>query len=221
MISLPFLIEIVSYLIIAISCFVIYFKTRELYELTSYTGIKYFRNTFLFFGITLAIRLILHLIRPLGLLFIFERPDLFLIFQIASFISVYASSMALIYLLLSIFWKKIDKSISKHIYLLHIIALLIGLISVVGEIGRLILIIFQILLFILLIIISLINYRNTRHKKDSSALYLLYLLIFALWIIADVLEFVTFLSPIVGLIAYLLSLIIFLIILYKVLKRIG
>ncbi len=216
-----FLIQIISSLIITISCFLIYLKTRELYELTSYKGIKYFRNTFLFFGITQVIRFFLDLIRPLGFLFVFERPEWYFMFEVALFISIYASSMALIYLLLSIFWKKIKNKLSENIYLLHVIALVIALISLVGETGRLLLIIFQICLFFMLIVISLIKYGETKHKDDLSSLYLLYLIIFALWIGAGILELLTYFSPLAGFLIYLLSLVIFLAVLFKVLKKLD
>ena len=44
---------IYSVIIILFSLF-IYLRTKEIYELTYYKGIKYFRNAFLFFGIALV-----------------------------------------------------------------------------------------------------------------------------------------------------------------------
>ncbi len=43
-------------LIVVFICFIIYFKTREIYDLTKYEGIEYFRNTFLFFGLAYIFR---------------------------------------------------------------------------------------------------------------------------------------------------------------------
>jgi len=39
-----------------IFCLLLYFKTREVYSLTKHTGIKYFRDAFLFFGFAYLLR---------------------------------------------------------------------------------------------------------------------------------------------------------------------
>ena len=44
--------ELVYTVIAVIFCMAIYFKTKESYELTKYEGIKYFRDAFLFLGLS-------------------------------------------------------------------------------------------------------------------------------------------------------------------------
>jgi hypothetical protein len=210
-----FWVELTYSLMVVISSLIIFMKTRELYELSSHRGIKYFRNTFLFFGITYFIRFILRLSMALHLDFF--RPPMFGLIDIAFFITAYASTMAFVYLIYSLFWKKIDKYLKNHLYIFHIIALAIAFISVIIRIPEIV-IILQSILFILLIIVGSINYQKNRNKKFSK-MYLVYLLIFALWIIGNVAEFIINLSLPIGLLIYAASVILFLSVLVKVIKE--
>ena len=207
-------IDFIFSLVVLVSCALIYFRTKELYDLTAHKGIKYFRNTFLFFGIAFAIRFIFHLILSAGINPILFRPLTWGILEFAFFAMAYASTMALIYLIYSIFWKKIDKYFKDRVYLLHIIALAIAFLSITSE--PILFLAFQAALYILLIIISIINYRKTKSK-----IYLVYLLIFALWIINSILEFVIFITPLFGLILYGVSIVLFLEVLIKVLRELN
>ncbi|MCK5698593.1 MAG: hypothetical protein KAH93_02010, partial [Candidatus Aenigmarchaeota archaeon] len=47
-------IELAYTFIVVVLCFLVYYKTREIYDLTGYKGIKYFRRAFLFFGLAYA-----------------------------------------------------------------------------------------------------------------------------------------------------------------------
>jgi len=212
-------IEMIYSLVVLLSCWLIYARTREMYELTSYKGIKYFRNTFLFFGITYAVRFFMHLLMTFRI-----NPRLFehIAFGIRDFsffIMIYASSMAAIYLIYSIFWKKLEKYEFSNVYIFHMAAIIIALLSLLRNSPGIFLS-FQSLLFLLLIIISFVNYRKTRNKGSFSQLYLLYLFIFALWIVSNIIEFITFFSAGTGLIIYGISVILFIILLVKVLKKV-
>lgn len=212
-------IEMIYALVVLASCLFIYFRTKEMYELTAYKGIKYFRNTFLFFGITYAVRFFMHLFMALRI-----NPRLFgdVAFGIRDFsffIMIYASSMAAIYLIYSIFWKKLEKYEFSNVYIFHMAAIIIALFSLLRNSPGIFLS-FQSVLFLFLIIISFINYRRTRNKGNSSQLYLLYLVIFALWIVSNIIEFILFFSTGTGLIIYGISVILFIILLIKVLRKI-
>jgi len=211
-------IEMIYALVVLVSCWLIYARTREMYELTSHNGIKYFRNTFLFFGITYAVRFFMHLFMTFRI-----NPRLFehIAFGIRDFsffIMIYASCMATIYLTYSIFWKKLEKYEFSNVYIFHMAAIIIALISLLRNSPGVFLS-FQSVLFLLLIIISFINYRKTRHKGSFSQLYLLYLLIFGLWIISNIIEFIIIFSTLIGLIIYGISVLLFIILLIKVLKK--
>ena len=214
------LIEVVYSLIVSLSCFFIYFKTKELYELTSYRGLKYFRNTFLFFGISFLIRLLLHFVRPFERNPFLLRPLSMLTLDIAFFIMVYCSSMALIYIIYSVLWKKLDKKWFSKTYLFHTVSILLAMLSVILR-TPVIIFIFQAMLFISLIVLGYHNYKKGNNKNSFSHLYLIYILIFALGIISNTLEFVSIFSPIVAIAIYVASIIVFLIMLFRVAKRLN
>ena len=94
-------IEILYSVIVILLCILIYFKTKEVYDLSKHKGIKYFRNTFLFFGMAFFFRLI-----PVSL--IFSRNIAKPLLQISLFLVSYFSILAILSLLSSIIWKKLD-----------------------------------------------------------------------------------------------------------------
>lgn len=208
-------IESIYSFIVIVSCMLIYFRTKELYELTSHRGIKYFRNTFLFFGITYAVRFIGFLAHPDGM---YRANPIY--FDAAFFLVAYSSSMALIYLISSIFWKRLDPLSKKKEYIFHAIASTVALLSVL--IGMKFLIFaFQGILFLLLMIVSYINYKKTKNKGPLSKIYILYLLIFGLWITSNVLELVAFFSEILAAMIYGASILLFVLVLLRVLKELN
>ena len=211
-------IDLTYSLIVSISCFLIYLKTKELYDLSQYKGINYFRNTFLFFGISETIRLLLHLTAKFSAPLLPVRPELVFIFNACSFLMIYASCMALVYLLLSIFWKRMSNKSLGNVYLAHYISLIVAFVSLLKD-RHPTFIIFQAGLFVLLIIVSYLNYKKSKHGESFSNIYLIYLLIFFLWIVSNVMEFIVIFSPITAFIIYFSSIIIFLLILIKVIER--
>ena len=213
-----FMFDIISSLVIVISCFIIYAKTRELYDLSSYKGIKYFRNTFLFFGITYFIRFLLHILRELRHSLLFGPA--FGVFEIAFFVMVYSSSMALLYLLYSLFWKKLDREPLNKGYFPHVIALILAIVSMFERIAFFFLAA-QVILFGVLLIASAANYRKLRKKGGVAKIYLIYPMIFGLLVLSNILEFVTLFSPIVGVIIYIASIPLFLVMMTKVLGELN
>jgi hypothetical protein len=213
-----FYIELIFTLIVTISCAIIFFKTRELSNISSYKGILYFRNTFLFFAIAFCARffarLVIIILPPPTRNFV---PLIQEFIKPVQFIVIYASTVAIIYLIYSIYHKKINQYIVNRTYIIHLIAILIAIFSFITN-NRLIAIVIQMLLFITFGIISFQKYTTT--KKQNAHLYLIYLAIFGLWVISNFLEILSFFTPLIALIVYFVSIIIFLEILYKVLKTI-
>jgi len=125
--------EILYSFIIIVCSLMIYFGTKELYELTSHKGIKYFRQTFLFFAIAYSFRsFIKFALSYFNVQAIFEiSPRLFgfAIGQITIFLFMYFGAMAIFYLLYSVMWKKWRDN-SKKIYLFHLLAFIIALSSI-------------------------------------------------------------------------------------------
>ena len=67
-------IELGFTVIAVIFCFLIYFKTKEIYELTKYKGIRYFRGAFLFFGLSYVMRFLFSLVLLSRIAFDFFLP---------------------------------------------------------------------------------------------------------------------------------------------------
>ncbi len=216
--SLGFGMELIySFVIIACSLMV-YFSTKEMYELSSHKGIKYFRMAFLFFAVAFFFRFFIRF-----LLMFFNIPRTFefshrFIGTSTLFLFLYASSMAIFYLLYSLIWKKWDFK-SNGIYAFHFLALMVSIISISTQnIG--VLLSMQFILFLFVAILSYFSHKISK-KKKSPQLHLIYLLLFAFWIfnILDIL-IPNFLS-LFQIFIYLISLGIFLFITYKVLRTVG
>ena len=114
--------EILYSFVIIICSLMIYFTTKELYELTSHKGIKYFRLSFLFFALAYFFRSFIKIT-----LLSLETRDLISVMptfaSITFFAFMYFSSMAIFYLLYSVICKKWE-SVST-IYILHTASLII------------------------------------------------------------------------------------------------
>ena len=219
--------EILYSFIIIICSLMIYFGTKELYELSSHKGIKYFREAFLFFALAYFFRsFIKYILISFGITKIIDFspnfPREFMLFaslfsKITLFIFIYLSSMAIFYLLYSFMWKQWNEN-SKKIYIFHTIAIIISIISISINTNLTYLILNSLLLiFIFFIVLT----ASKKRKKKKNKLYPIYILLFIFWIlnIIDILvpEFLkTF-----QLFIYLSSSGIFLLILYKVIKKIG
>jgi hypothetical protein len=215
--NLGFGAEIIYSFVIIICSLMVYIGTKELYELSSYKGIRYFRQAFLFFAIAYFFRSFIKFI-----------TDYFKINQIIDFspmmlgqfsllLFIYFSSMAVFYLIYSLMWKKWNGS-SKKIYIFHTLALLISIISISLR-SSLIYLSLNIFLLLFVIIISFISNREQRRKKNN--LHVIYTLLFIFWFfnVIDILV-PDFLGNI-QLFIYLISSGIFLTILYKVLRKVG
>lgn len=208
--------EIIYSFVIIVCSLMIYLGTKELYNLTSHKGIKYFRLSFLFFALAYFFRSFIKII-----LLYFEIDELRTILpifgEITFFIFMYFSSIAIFYLLYSVMWKKWKSKLI--IYLFHLTALAIATTISLFR-NQTIYFLINILLFIFILFTVYTSYKQSK-KKKSPNLYFIYLLLFVFWIlnILDVL-IPTFLKT-SQLFIYLTSLGVFLLILYKVIKKTG
>ena len=115
-----------------------------------------------------------------------------------------------------IMWKKWNNS--KKIYLFHFIAFSISILSITSRnIG--IYLILNIFLFIFVAFIVYTAYKNSEKKKQS--LYVIYILLFIFWILNIIDILIPSFLQTFQLFIYLISSGIFLLILYKVLKKTG
>ena len=212
---------IYSFVIIACSLMV-YYGTKELYELSSYKGIKYFRQAFLFFAIAYFFR---YSIRFILSFFNIKTMHEFLPMSLGPmgpltlFLFMYFSSMAVFYLLYSVMWKRWNGN-PKIIYIFHAVAVVISLVSIISRRNDILLGI-NLILLILISFVYYIAHKDSKTKKKGHNLYAIYMLLFVFWIlnIIDIL-IPSFLQQI-QLLIYLASSGIFLAILYRVLKKAG
>ena len=211
--------EIIYSFIIIICSLMVYFGTKELYELSNHKGIKYFRQAFLFFAIAYLFRSIIKFFLVffnIGRVFEFTPRGLGII---TLFLFMYFSSMAVFYLIYSVMWKKWNKD-SNIIYLFHLLAFIIALVSIVSKSG-LIYLALNVLLLIFIILVVFIAYNNSKNKKKRHNMYIIYVLLSIFWIL-NILDILipSFLQTF-KLFIYLVSIVIFLLILYKVLTKTG
>lgn len=210
--------DILYTLLIVVFCAIIYFKTKEIYDLTKHKGIQFFRSTFLFFAFSYLVRFagmaamfyssILHI--PLReILF---RPNL-VIFSLVT----YFSYVAILSLVFSSFWK-IKKTRFDWNLIIHAIAIFSTLIVFLTSSAK-ILIGLQFLLFIAAIV--LININPKKKKNAFSSLHLTYYLLFVFWMLNLISFERGYLSIILNNAMNIVSIIIFSVITFRVNKRLG
>jgi hypothetical protein len=207
--------ELLFTIIAVIFCFIIYFKTREIYELTKHKGIRYFRDAFLFFGLSYVVRFIFSLSMFSGLAFDFIVPrEMFgplFILPLG-----YLSTMGIFYLIFSSIWKRFTNK--AMLILGHIIAVLLSIVSFITR-SHIMLLYLQ---SILLIIAVILSFTAKKDGKKLSGAKILYMLVAALWLInlwiIDKGGRRPPFSPATEIFFHLVSLIVFIIIYYKVSK---
>lgn len=209
---LMFSTEVLFTVIAVVFCFLIYFKTKESYELTKYEGIKYFRYAFLFLGLSYLFRFLLELTMFSRFAFDFIVPkEMFALFFILPL--GYFSTIGIFYLVRGSVQKKFN--ISNFLIMSHSIAILLSVVSFFMR-SHMILLYLQ---FALLIIVLMLNFSMSLKKMKISKIKILYVLVAALWLI-------NLLStgqrrpfpPEVGAIFQIISLVVFAFVYYKISK---
>ena len=211
--------EVIYSFVIIVCSLMIYIGTRELYMLSSYKGIKYFRQAFLFFALAYFFRSFIKfalIYFNVGQIMDFS-PRVF--GPVTLFIFMYFSSMAIFYLLYSVMWKRLEGKFKK-IYLFHFLAIIISLVSILS---RSPIVNFGLNLFLLLFVILIVYtaYINTKNKTKGYNLYTIYILLTVFWILNIIDILIPKFLDTFQLIIYLTSSGIFLLILYKVLRKSG
>lgn len=212
--------ELLYSFVIMLCSLMVFFATKQLYELSSHKGIKYFRLAFLFFAIAYFFR---YFIKFFLMMFnVATIHDLSFLFfdptgKIATFVFMYLSSISVFYLLYSVMWKKWNED-NKKIYFVHIAAILISFISIMSHEGFYLLLVN---LFLFLIVSTAFYMAHKDSKKKKHTFYAVYMLLVLFWIlnILDILIPSFFQG--FQLIIYICSVSIFLTILYRVIKRTG
>lgn len=205
--------------VIIVCSLMIYFGTKELYELSSYKGIKYFRQAFLFFAIAYFFRSFIKFI-----VIYFNVRGIIDFSPIAfgatgiltQLVFMYFSSMAIFYLLFSAMWKKWGDS-SNKIYIFHALALFISIVSVLSNNPF----VYLALNFLLLLVVLFVVYISSSSKRRGQNLYFIYILLSIFWILNIIDTLIPKFFQGFQLFIYMASTGIFLLILYKVTKKTG
>ncbi|MDD3264016.1 MAG: hypothetical protein PHT94_03925 [Candidatus Nanoarchaeia archaeon] len=168
-----FIVDIIFNILFVTFSFIIFFKTKEMYELTKYRGIKYFRYSFLFLGLGYLIRALTGIFR-FGLKNIFSQYHFPMRFFWAFPIN-FLGILAIFYLFLSIDWK--FNYNEKNDYLIYILALLLSIIFYLTK-SYYIIILFQILSLIVVVIFHII-----KNRKSPKKMFITYSFLLMLWIL--------------------------------------
>jgi len=221
--NLGFGTEIIYSFVIILASLMIYFGTKELYELSSHKGIKYFRLAFLFFAIAYFfrsfIKFALVYFNTGAILDICPRTMGPLAGHLTLFIFMYFSTMAIFYLLYSVMWKKWNSN-TNRLYLFHLLALALSTIILLSR-NPLVHFLVNLVLLIFVILVVYIAHNEKKSKLKHNNLYTIYILLFIFWIINILNILIPKFFQTSKLFIYLASIGIFLTILYKVLKKTG
>ena len=175
-------VELAYTLIVVFLCFSIYYKTREIFDLTKHEGIKYFRITFLFFGLAHISRFISVLLKLIVITFDIYFP--MHIFGIIPLVFIgYFSTMAILSLTYSVLWNKlhISPTFLKHTFILfNVIAAIISGIAFFTRSPSILVLAQAVLLIFTSIIVAYYIFSNLR---KISGLHILYILFFLFWIV--------------------------------------
>lgn len=208
--------ELVYSIIIISICLLIYYKTKESYELSQYKGIKYFRNTFLFFALAYFFQFATRFVR--FTLFLTRSRDFFFITgSLALFLTMYASIMAITYLIYSFLWKSFDKKYPNIVLYLHGIALLVSLV-IISLGNTLLFFLLQVALLLFAILAS--GTHITKSEKKKGPLHAIYVLLIVFWLLSIIDAVLPRFFITTQLVIYAISIALFVTILYKVLKKI-
>ncbi|MFH1127717.1 MAG: hypothetical protein ABIG84_06825 [archaeon] len=205
-------IELTYTLIVVVLCFLVYYRTREIYDLTGYKGIKYFRYAFLFFGLAYASRLFLYvfLISNIALDLIVPMRTLL---PVSSMVVAYLSTMALLYMAYTTIWKRLN--FEHFLHLSSIIALIVAGLAFASRSPVLVSLV-QLLILLFIIVISAMKQEKGKKLLPMRAVYYL---VSVFWLInLFVLDPMRFLPIELKVILQIISVAVFLLIYHKVTK---
>ena len=192
-------------LIIVIASFWVFLRTKEFYELSAHEGLKYFRYSFLFFGISFLAQLARPLLHDLHI------PQLHYIIPFF----VFAGTMAMLCLLYSVLWKRLNWK--RPMMTMVFTSLAVAAIAVSVRLGPVVILVLHSFLFLAVVIIS---YRDAQtRKKKAFQTHVLYTLLFLGWIANAMANFALWRFAEVSILLNAISAVLFIILLRRVLRR--
>jgi len=211
--------EMLYSFVIIVCSLMIYYATKEMYELSYYKGIKYFRQAFLFFSVAYFFRYFVIFILSFfdidNLLGISPRG----VFSLSVGIFLYSSSMAVFSLLYSVMWKKWNHGKFKN-YIFNFLAIVIAVIGIMFKVREVSLLV-SIIFFLFAAFILFTSYNESKTKQKGKGLLIIYLLLFIFFFLNIIDLLIPKFLQVYKLGVYLASTGLFMFILYRVLKKIG
>jgi hypothetical protein len=170
-------IELICTLIALVFGLLIYFKTKESYELTKHPGLRYFRDAFLFLGLSYLLRFFFSLVFLSRLTIDIFMPRNFMM-PVFMILLGYFSTIGLWCLILSSTWKQLEEN-KSYLIIGNIFAIAVSVISFMTHSSTVMLYI-QLALVLFYTVITL---TSPKEKKRFTQTKILYLLVALLWII--------------------------------------
>jgi hypothetical protein len=209
--------EFVYFLLVTGLSAYIYFKTKEIYELTKHKGIYHFRNIFLFFCIAYFFRLLQIVV--MYSMDIFTSPFLPREFQPLYFFFVsYFGTMAILSIIVSANIREIKIKEENLNALLHITAFVSSFIIML-IFSPFAMLLLQTLVFFVTIVMILIKSKEDKGPKLLSQNKITYVLLFIFWIFNVVSSIRRLVPREINLPLYLISVGVFFSIFLRVRKR--
>jgi len=168
--------EAVYFLIITCLCLIIYFMTKDIYNLSKHKGIYHFRNIFLYFSFAYLLRLINILLMSSREFFNIARPGT--LYPLSMFLFSYFSTMAILSVITTLLMKNLKIKESRLNLVLHTIALISSFIVLVTRSHPILMLIQIVILFV-----SIIFVIKGKHKRLVSQNKLTFGLLFIFWIL--------------------------------------
>lgn len=211
-------VEFLYALIASILLLLIYFQTREFYELTKHKGIKYFRNSFMFLAIAHVFRFISNffMLSELSPSPEFNTTRLLIILGYALF--TFISSLGILSLVYISINKRIQKGFFSKGYSIYILAALMFVPMIIFHRPEVFLLT-QIALIAFAFIMSILSYDKTKKRVKKNWMNILYGLFLVFWIIGMFAKNVRPEYIGIKIISYILALLAIGWILYKVVKK--
>ncbi len=212
-------VELIYSFVIIIASLMIYHSTKEMYELSAYKGIKYFRISFLLFGVAYFFRSFIKILLVyFGASRIIDINWRF-IGSTTLFIFMFFGSLAVFYLVFSLICKKWNEKSGLLLSIFYALSIVLSFIIITTRELEVFIVVSVIILAIAIFGLY-ITHKQSKEKKKKSNMHIIYTLLFIFWIL-NIIEVLINFSYIYQITIYLASLGIFLVILYKVLKKTG
>ena len=210
-------VDLIYSFVIIVCSLMIYHATKEMYELSSYKGIKYFRQSFLFFAIAYFFRSFIKLLLVYSGASRILDINIRYIGTITLFIFMIFGSLAIFYLVYSLMWKKWNNKAGALLSLFYALSIILSFIIITTrEIW--IFIIVSIMILTIAIFGLYITHKQSRDKNKKSNMHIVYTLLFVFWIL-NIIDLLVKFTLIYQILIYLASIGIFISILYKVIKK--